>query len=395
MSTRTRYHSQLLHTSLWVSEGHIIAQASPRPNIQCTEETPGAPAGSSRRSSHGTEQPSIVTISADRLQNIEARVETLSQMVRTLQAQSATGSAGQQSTSHSTPDVSSASIQEPEPTSVLTGHLSIQENGSVRYVEPSFFATMCKEVAELDELLGSQARYLRQPAEPAYPESDEDERPISDFEEGSAPTQRREAAARPAPGRRTSTNDYMWIGGHGSSAPMPAVARTVAQHPTFLQRLPSKAQCDILVENYVQGYHPIAPMVHIPTFRQRYAEFWRTKDDPTATSTASMSMVSLLIAICYAGSVSCPVRADGQAGSSVPEEVKTHLHKLGKKALNFAHFPRVPILDTFMAYVILQQTIMREEEPLVGCSIEEFVLKSANTSLLDQHGIRGAYVARC
>ena len=396
VSMRTKYHSQLLHINLWVSKEHTCSRKGLRLSINLVEETPGAPGSSSRRSSHGAEQPSIVTISADRLQNIEARVETLSQMVRTLQAQSVAGSAGQRSTSHSTPDVSSASIQEPEPTSILTGHLSIQDNGSVRYVEPSFFATMCKEVAELDELLGSQARYLQQPAEPVLSESDEDERPGSESEEGGAPTQRREAATRPAPGRRTSTNDNLWIGGHGVSSAVPTVTRTVAQHPTFLEMLPSKAQCDILLENYVQGYHPIAPMVHIPTFKLRYAEFWRDKDDPAALSTASMSMVSLLIAICYAGSISCPVQTVfPSAGSSVPEEVSARLHKLGKKALRLANFPRIPILDTFMAYVILQQTISREEEPLVGNPRMKNASIGTDILQLDLHGICRAYVAGC
>ena len=74
-------------------------------------------------------------------------------MVKKLQVQNPTGSTGPSSVTHSTADVSSASIQEPEPAVAQSGHLSIQENGVTRYVEPSFFATICEEVAQLDELL--------------------------------------------------------------------------------------------------------------------------------------------------------------------------------------------------------------------------------------------------
>lgn len=47
-----------------------------------------------------------------------------------------------------------------------------------------------------------------------------------------------------------------------------------------------------------------------------------------------------------------------------PELVSTGLHKLGLRALRLANFPRTPTMDSFRAYIILQCTWMKEEEPL-------------------------------
>lgn len=81
-------------------------------------------------------------------------------MVQTLQAQSAATSGVASSYARSSDDISSASIREPEPSSFFAGHLSKQGGGRVRYVESSFWASMCQEVADLDDLLGSQGTIL-------------------------------------------------------------------------------------------------------------------------------------------------------------------------------------------------------------------------------------------
>ena len=240
----------------------------------------GTSQADARRPNVGVEPSQAITISADRLQSIETRVETLTQMVRTLQAQSVTGSAAPSSATRSTTDVSFASIQEPELSSNLTGHLARQSDGVVRYADPSFWASMCQEVAELDDLLLSQARLPESADVPtSYSYNGEEEGSTEDDEESSKSKEggtgaQRETAVRRPPGARTRPcegSDSFLL---GDIAERPLVfaaetTRTVPGRPGFLQELPSKQTCDILIESYVRGYHPMVPLVHVPTFRQR------------------------------------------------------------------------------------------------------------------------------
>ena len=84
--------------------------------------------------------PALVTISSERLHHIETRIRTLSQMVQTLQGQSplvgqATRAVDAMSTHTSTSTVPGTARTD---SSNVTGHLSIREDGFVRYIEPTF-----------------------------------------------------------------------------------------------------------------------------------------------------------------------------------------------------------------------------------------------------------------
>ena len=310
-------------------------------------------------------------------------------MVRVLQTQTSSGIAS--SAARSTTDVSSANINEPDATPDTAGYLSHQGGGRMRYVEPTFWASMCKEVSELDGLLGGQARYLQQSASEA---SDQEEYIERDFEEDSAATQRREHAARASSYSRSRpssstgvtlpTRSHIRLTGDIVSQPPAWTAesrvttRTVARNPEFLRQLPSKRRCDALLEGYIRGYHPLVPIIHIPTFKDRYEEFWKTRNDINAGQTASMSFAALLVGILYAGSVACPEAVtSGAVGAPSPEEAATHLHKLAMKALRLSNFPRTPTLDSFRAYLICQSTWTRDEEPLTCVAFVGLALRVA------------------
>jgi hypothetical protein len=99
-------------------------------------ETPGAVNEPRRRASaQDGDQANDVTISTERLQTIESRVESLSNMVRFLQSQSTSGV--QSSADLSATDASGASMEE---SSSHIGHLSRQGEGMTRYIEKSFWA---------------------------------------------------------------------------------------------------------------------------------------------------------------------------------------------------------------------------------------------------------------
>ena len=312
-----------------------------------------------------------MTISAERLQNIEDRVQALSQMVRTLQAQGVQHSADPATSNPLSPDISSGITHEPNLGTPLTGHLARRRDGAVRYVDPSFWASMCHEAAELDDLLLKSSESLDR-ADRGESSSDDDDyirgENSSELGEEDAEVERRRAV--PTAGttavRPTESDLLPLFGENVQDAPSFATerrARRRTRRASLFQELPPKSTCSALIDSYVRGYHAIFPLVHVPSFRQRFEEFWRSQEDSDPGSLASEPFLALLVAICYAGSVASP---DVFIGSSPnPEEVSRNLQTLGFKALRLARFPKAPTLDTFTAYMVLQATWMKEEDPLV------------------------------
>ncbi|TKA67222.1 hypothetical protein B0A55_08777 [Friedmanniomyces simplex] len=344
--------------------------------IFITAETPGEVSGQCRHSSNTEEHPNDVRIPTARLETMEARIAALSDMVHVLQTQTSSGVAS--SAARSTTDLSGANVNEPDPAPDSSGHLSRQEGGRMRYVDQTYWASMCQEVSELDGLLSGQARYVLHSATDV---SDQEDDIDPEFDEDSVAAQRRNDAGRllsdlgqpttRGAGASVPTRSHQQLTGDIVSQPLVSLAaaqvttRTVARNPEFLRQLPSKRRCDALLEGYIHGYHPIVPMIHVPTFRHRYEEFWRTRNDVNAGETASMSFAALLVAILYAGSVACPLAvSSGAIGAPEPDEAATHLQKLATRALRLSNFPRTPTLDSFRAYLICQTTWAREEEPL-------------------------------
>ncbi|KAK3623042.1 hypothetical protein LTR22_024556 [Elasticomyces elasticus] len=345
--------------------------SQPQPTYHFVAETPGVPTGSRRRPEDAPEEPNDVTISAARLQTIETRIETLSNMVQVLQTQTSSGAAS--SAAHSTPGASTPpTSNEPGLPYDPLGHLPHGEDGRMRYVESAFWASICQEVSDLDGIVSGHNRCLERPKQDTSPDNDSEpgfdghpwfhskHRVSSEYNRPSS------TACGPLPtlSHERLTDDNSLQAPSWTLKEL-VVTRTVARYPEFLRQLPSKRRCDALLDGYVRGYH--IPIIHMPTFRKQYEEFWKTRNDVNAGQTASTSFAALLVAIMYAGSVACPEAvSSGAIGTPAPREAATHLHKLTMNALQLSDFPRTPTLDSFRAYIICQSTWAREEEPFNG-----------------------------
>jgi len=140
----------------------------------------------------------------------------------------------------------------------------------------------------------------------------------------------------------------------------------------LLRSLPPKTLCDRLLDLYIMGYHPIAPVIHVPTFRAEYESLWKARPDDYTQSQGTSHFICLLLAILFASSVVCPNIE--QLRSLLPENIHSredlekHLHERASKALRQASFPRTPSLETLTAYILIQVTWMRFEEPLSTCA---------------------------
>ena len=160
------------------------------------------------------------------------------------------------------------------------------------------------------------------------------------------------------------------------ASPPPTVRNTsrYQRHASIalLEPLPPKPLCDRLVDFYIAGYHPVVPVIHAPTFKIEYESFWKARSKDAALMQDTSHFICLLLAVVFAGAVVCPnidlLRDVLPKQPRSREELETDLHERASKALRKASFPRTPSLETFSAYMVIQTTWMRVEEPLTTCA---------------------------
>ncbi|KAJ9298235.1 transcriptional regulator family: Fungal Specific TF [Paecilomyces variotii] len=219
----------------------------------------------------------------------------------------------------------------PQTTGVDPGFLAAQSNSRVRYVSRAFWARLCEENGLIEELLREQTRYDTIPTEAGQEESKVlsgtilSTIPSWDTE----PTQ--SARFRPA--------------------------------SCILNNLPSQPICDHLLQAYLWNFHPVIPIVHLPTLLEEYKRFWENHRDSHLATT--MPSIPLIIAVLFAGAVVCTSR--DVFDSQTQKACIVSLHRTVSEILRLSSFPRTPTIETLTAYIIVQGTFMREEEPLATC----------------------------
>lgn len=169
---------------------------------------------------------------------------------------------------------------------------------------------------------------------------------------------------------------YRLMGDFTSPAPawnpsMLSTSRLQRQSTNPLSLLPPKALCDRLFAFYLEGYHYVLPMIHAPSFKTEYASIWEQQPTGSRPAPQSMHFISLLLSVLFAGAAACPNRdflEDLIPSNETPETLATSIREKGLRALQQANFPKTPTLETLTAYIILQVTWMKEEEPLTTCA---------------------------
>ncbi len=329
------------------SPASFMSSAQPRINVEATE----------------------VEISSDRISALENRVEHLNQMLQSFRS-AAPGLENSQYRSEAAglepvPAKENAG-QADEASTASSGYLSKQGGGKFRYVEAGFWANMCSEVAELDEILNGFGLHVgADDATTMFSTENFDESNISSST--ISPTQ-------DAPHARSR-------GSISESRPNLLKADRTASNAkkAFMKKLPSKDECDELLRWYFQGCHPIAPLVHTPTFWSRYEQFWQHYHSTGTMKDQNMSFASLMLALTYAGCVACPEnQLAGFAYSKGMQNPSSFFQKLANTALGLSRFPQSPTLDTLRAYLICQSMEMKDEEPLSNIAFIGMTLRLAN-----------------
>ena len=150
----------------------VCARCANTPGLQCSYERETERGGSiqfvgttvapdAQQNSAGDFLTETVPVPAQRLQQLEDRIESLTGMVQRLQSSQSSEALPPVSPLHQE-DFSRSNIQY-DPLATMSHHLNSQAGGRTRYVSKAYWACLCEEVGEIDELLRSQTRYDARP----------------------------------------------------------------------------------------------------------------------------------------------------------------------------------------------------------------------------------------
>lgn len=160
----------------------------------------------------------------------------------------------------------------------------------------------------------------------------------------------------------------------------------------LLDTLPPKDTCDELYQTFLDNIHPIAPLLHLPTFEAQYIRFWHwflswdRHKIPSGVLAETPSFLPLLFAVCFAGSFgpnTIPSSQDSEDGSF--SAITTSLYKSHYHALSLVSFPQSPTIYSLIAYLIAQNLLIREES-LSSCSFVSVALRIAQAMGLNRDG---------
>ena len=100
-----------------------------------------------------------------------------------------------------------------------------------------------------------------------------------------------------------------------------------------------------------------------------------------ANNSVSIHCLALLMAVLFAGSVVCPrtyIRT--VFGNVVREDLSSRFYRAAVRAIRMSDFPRVPSIQSFTAFLIVDATWLRAEQPLICCSFVGLAVSCLNLS---------------
>lgn len=311
-----------------------------------TDETPGGSSSqtSSLPDADELDGSSTLAIPEHRIAVLESRVNSLSNLLSSLHNSSSGGT--------SPAPLASAENEQTSPIS-SSGYLSQQGGGRVRYINESSWNAMCRDASEIDDILFSQSSGT------------------SDYEGDVTPP---DVSAL----RLAST-----VSGTGapttSDIPIQPESQTWSGLLySFWDELPSRDFCDEALKWYFRGYHPLVPLVHVPSFRQDYEQFWNSLRADNQNRMNLLSLTTTILSFVYAGVVVSREQQHLTLPNLSVLETTSRLHRLISRALKLARFPHAPTLDTLRAYMIQQSIRLKAEEPLTSLAFVGLSLRAAN-----------------
>jgi len=152
----------------------------------------------------------------------------------------------------------------------------------------------------------------------------------------------------------------------------------------LLRQLPPEQTCDGLYRVFLEGVHPLIPLIHVTNFEHSYKRFWEwydtwNKQDPASgILEENPSFLPLLLAVLFTGSLARTNTDDsGNYLLDAPTCSPTVLYRMTLASLTLVAFPQNPGLHSLMAYVLVNAMLIREEEALSSCSFVALAIRVA------------------
>lgn len=113
--------------------------------------------------------------------------------------------------------------------------------------------------------------------------------------------------------------------------------------------LPSRQMANNLLQHYWARVHPIARVVHRPSFERQYLQFWNTIAsgfEPT------FSIQAIVLAALFSGAVSVPETTIQTKLGCIKKDLVGNLQTAAESALGRANFARTTKLETLQAFTM-------------------------------------------
>jgi len=166
--------------------------------------------------------------------------------------------------------------------------------------------------------------------------------------------------------------------------------RTLSQ---MLEAIPPKDMSDLFYQNFLDSIHGVYPLIHPPTFHSQYLRFWLwfeawdRKSPLDSILTEIPSIVPLLFAIFFAGSVACSAKDMSKyAGPGARSLISTTLYKSTMHSLSLVAFPKSPTIYSLIAFIVAQNLLLREEESISSTTFISVSFRIAQAMGLHRDG---------
>lgn len=117
----------------------------------------------------------------------------------------------------------------------------------------------------------------------------------------------------------------------------------------FAEHLPSKTVTDRLMEQYWLAVHPVARVVHRPSFEKRYQVFW---DDINKGFEPTPSLQALVLAALFTAVASMPEPEVFRLFGVTQKELRDDFQLATEAGLRKAHILRTTKTETMQAFVM-------------------------------------------
>ena len=138
------------------------------------------------------------------------------------------------------------------------GHLSLSAHSRATYTSPAFFALIRREINEINDLLQGQQRSSSTHITDDLSEDSEFTKSESTAKRADSDLLEQESTSELYPQTPMFLSSGMHSERHTGHVDMKQLSKG----------LPAQAQCEMLIDAYMAGYHTISPMIHGPSVRQ-------------------------------------------------------------------------------------------------------------------------------